>query len=181
MDNSEPRSICTFCLNSAFLRLIRLSFSPTSPSALHYYLPALLLRVGANSWPLQGSELTSFLLVVLTGFDTVSFHSVGFEVYFDAVSAQDFTRALRPWLHPSCQWSQQMILPTCRDCSLHVPRRLRKVQDSNLRCVVDIRASSFDGIGILAFVLSANLPISLILDSFCGFETCGPHGWQVEA
>ena len=83
--------------------LIRLSFSPTLPSALHYYLPALLLRVGANSWPLQGSELTSFLLVVLTGFDTVSFHSVGFEVYFDAVSAQDFTRALRPWLHPSCQ------------------------------------------------------------------------------
>ena len=42
MTYSEPRSICTFCLNSAFLRLIRLSFSPTLPSALHYYLPALL-------------------------------------------------------------------------------------------------------------------------------------------
>lgn len=73
---------------SAFLRLIRLSFSPTLPSDLHYYLPALLLRVGANSWPLQGSELTSFLMVVLTGFDTVSFQSFGFEVYFDAVSTK---------------------------------------------------------------------------------------------
>ena len=40
MTYSEPRSICTFCLISAFLRLIRLSFSPTLPSALHYYLSA---------------------------------------------------------------------------------------------------------------------------------------------
>ena len=51
-------------------------------------ITAFLLRVGVNSWPLQVSELTSFLLVVLTGFDTVSFHSVGFEVYFDAVSTK---------------------------------------------------------------------------------------------
>ena len=41
MTYSEPRSICTFFQISAFLRLIRLSFSPTLPSALHYYLPAL--------------------------------------------------------------------------------------------------------------------------------------------
>ena len=34
------------------------------------------------------SEITSFLPAVLTGFDTVSFHSVGFEVYFDAVSTK---------------------------------------------------------------------------------------------
>ena len=45
MDNSEPRSICTFCLISAFLRLIRLSFSPTLPSALHYYLSMCLLHL----------------------------------------------------------------------------------------------------------------------------------------
>ena len=57
--NSEPSLLLFVLLIFAFLRLIRLSFSPTLPSDLHYYLPALLLRVGANSWPLQGSELTS--------------------------------------------------------------------------------------------------------------------------
>ena len=61
MDNSEPRFICTFCLNSAFLRLIRLSFSPTLPSALHYYLSSLTYLVGR-----EDSELTLSPLVVLT-------------------------------------------------------------------------------------------------------------------
>ena len=41
MTYSEPQSFCTFCLISAFLRLIRLSLSPTLTSDLHYYLPAL--------------------------------------------------------------------------------------------------------------------------------------------
>ena len=64
MDNSEPRSICTFCLISAFLRLIRLSFSPTSPSALRYYLSSyhVTYLVGRSGF---GNYLV--LSVVLTG------------------------------------------------------------------------------------------------------------------
>ena len=53
MDNSEPRSICTFCLNSAFLRLIRLSFSPTSPSALHYYLSSMSCDLSRRSFRIR--------------------------------------------------------------------------------------------------------------------------------
>ena len=64
---SEPLLRLLVLLISAFLRLIRLSLSPTFPSDLHCYLPALLLRVGANSWPMLGSEFTSFLPAVLTG------------------------------------------------------------------------------------------------------------------
>ena len=37
------------------------------------------------------------------GLNTVSFHSVGFEVSFAAVSAHRFARALQPWLPTSCQ------------------------------------------------------------------------------
>ena len=53
MDNSEPLSICTFCLISAFLRLIRLSFSPTSPSALRYYLSSMSCDLSRRSFRIR--------------------------------------------------------------------------------------------------------------------------------
>ena len=49
----------------------------------------------------------------------------------------------------------QYIQPTCRDCSLHVPRRLRKVRDSNPRAISDSRVSGA--------VLSASQPTFLLL------------------
>ena len=72
-------------------------------------------------------------LVVLTGWDTVSFHSFRFDVSFDAVSTLCNVQA---FALAACtrQWSQLMLLPTYRDCTLHVPRRSWKVWDSNPRC-----------------------------------------------
>lgn len=55
------------------------------------------LLVDDLSRGLTDSEITSFLPAVLTGFDTVSFHSVGFEVSFDAVLTSA-TYRLAPWL-----------------------------------------------------------------------------------
>ena len=66
MTYSEPRSFCSFCSISAFLRLIRLSFSPTLPSDLHYYLPALFFACRGHLVAAAGSELTLSHLVVLT-------------------------------------------------------------------------------------------------------------------
>ena len=101
------------------------------PSDLRYYLPALLLRVGANSWPLQGSELTSFLLVVLTGWvPSLSTPSAlrSISLPFQLRALHDPLRDYSPPILPLCI---QYIQPTCRDCTLHVPRRLWKVKDSN--------------------------------------------------
>ncbi len=71
------------------------------------------------------------------GLITVSFHSIVFEVYFDAVSTQDFARAL-PFrtVHvtvPRCLGSihlvsdSSMLSPTCRDCHYTSLGVLRKV------------------------------------------------------
>ena len=79
--------------------LIRLSFSPTLPSALHYYLSSMVDLSRRSRWIRKLPRRSGCTY----GLDTVSSTPSAFEVYFDAVSAQDFTRALRPWLHPSCQ------------------------------------------------------------------------------
>ncbi len=88
---------------------------------------------------LADSEITLSRLAVLTGFDTVSFHSVSLSVSFDAVS---------DWLGP-CKCSSrprlpmlQQFLPTCRDLPLHVPWRLWKVRESNPQC----SSQAFQGI-----------------------------------
>ena len=93
--NSEPRSICTFCLNSAFLRLIRLSFSPTLPSALHYYLSLCLLHLAqlVSIW-IRNLPCRLWLYLRI-GYRL--FHSVGLSVSFDAVSIR-YTYRLAPWL-----------------------------------------------------------------------------------
>ena len=41
-------------------------------------------------------------------------------------------------LLPLCRIHLVNGLPTCRDCTLHVPRRLRKVRDSNSRSVLPL-------------------------------------------
>ena len=97
MDNSEPRSICTFCLNSAFLRLIRLSFSPTLPSALHYYLPALLSVCRGQLVADAGFGNYLVASSCTYGFEYRLFHSFSFLVSFAAVSIR-YTYRLAPWL-----------------------------------------------------------------------------------
>ena len=96
----------------------------TLSSALHYYLSVIYVAIIATIAHLVSftdSEFTSILPAVLTGFDTVSFHSVGFEVYFDAVSIQ-YTYRLAPWLLYLLSDSS-MLSPTYRVCTLHDPRR----------------------------------------------------------
>ena len=73
------------------------------------------------------------------GLDTVSFHSFSLSVYFDAVSAQGFARPLSGLLATHLAIVYQYIQPTCRDCTLHVPRRLWKVADSNRLLIYSIR------------------------------------------
>ena len=113
MDNSEPRSICTFCLNSAFLRLIRLSFSPTLPSALHYYLSLCLLHL-AQLVSIWIRNLPCRLWLYLR-VEYRLFHSVGLLVSFAAVLIR-YTYRLAPWLLYLLGDLKQMMLPTYRDC-----------------------------------------------------------------
>jgi hypothetical protein len=127
MTYSEPRSICTFFQISAFLRLIRLSISPTFHSDLHYYLSSyhvtyLVGRSGFGTY-LVASGCTYGLNTVFSTPST--FRSLSMPLRLDA------TYRLASWLLAPCQWSQQMILPTYRDCTLHVPRRSWKVAESN--------------------------------------------------
>ena len=112
MTYSEPRSICTFCLNSAFLRLIRLSFSPTLPSDLHYYLSSMSCDLSRRSLRIRNLPCR-FRLYLRVEYRL--FHSVGLLVYFAAVLTSA-TYRLAPWLLAPCRWSQQMMLPTYRDC-----------------------------------------------------------------
>lgn len=97
MTYSEPQSFCSFCLISAFLRLIRLSFSPTLPSDLHYYLPALFFACRGQLVAAAGFGTYLFTFGCTYGLNTVSFHSIGFEVFFDAVSIPVAYR-LASWL-----------------------------------------------------------------------------------
>ena len=115
------------------------------------------------------------------GLVTVSFHSICIEVSFDAVSAQSFARPLAGLLATHLAIVFQYIQPTCRDCSLHVPRRLRKVQDSNLRCLKERSLLRFTSLSIApAFVLSANLPClrSLRRDYIAAFLTLTASCWS---
>ena len=115
------------------------------PSDLRYYLPALLF----TSRPTRGYCWFGNYLVssgCTYGLDTVSFHSICFEIYFAAVSAQGFARASPPFGGSRCHHRYGLLathlaivfslnsayLP---GLSLHVPRRLWKVKDSNLRCL----------------------------------------------
>ena len=94
MTYSEPRSICTFFLNSAFLRLIRLSFSPTLPSALHYYLSSMSCDLSRRSFRIRKLPCR-FRLYLRVEYRL--FHSFGLSVSFAAVSIR-YTYRLAPWL-----------------------------------------------------------------------------------
>ena len=71
-----------------------------------------------------GSEITSFLPVVLTGWlPSLSTPSAlrSLSLPFQLRALHDPFRDYSPPILPLCI---QYIQPTCRDCSLHVPRRL---------------------------------------------------------
>ena len=53
-----------------------------------------------------------------------------------------FCTTLSDYSPPFLPLCIQYIQPTCRDCTLHVPRRLRKVRDSNPRAISDSLVSS---------------------------------------
>ena len=80
---------------------------------------------------LADSEITAFLPVVLTGFVTVSFHSIRVAVSFDAVSAHAQPVLSLQSASPSCH--APSILAYLPGLPLRVPRRWWMVQDSNLR------------------------------------------------
>ena len=169
MDNSEPRSICTFFLNSAFLRLIRLSFSPTIPSALHYYLPALFFACRGQLVAAAGFGTYLVASGCTYGLGTVSFHSFSLSVSFDAVSIR-YTYRLAPWL--------LYLLSDLNKCFCL------------LTGIISIRPSAFvEGEGIeptLILLLLArctfygSLPSKSYPDDYCSsfIKTCGPRGWQ---
>ena len=78
-----------------------------------------------------GSELTSSPPVVLTGWiPSLSTPSAlrSISLPFQLRALHDPLRDYSPPILPLCI---QYIQPTCRDCSLHVPRRLWKVRESN--------------------------------------------------
>ena len=94
---SEPLLRLLVLLISAFLRLIRLSFSPTIPSALHYYLPALFFAFRGQLVAAAGFGTYLVASGCTYGLGTVSFHSFSLSVSFDAVSIR-YTYRLAPWL-----------------------------------------------------------------------------------
>ena len=92
------------------------------PSALHYYLSVPYVAIIATipiPWVLQIRKLP-LASSCTHGLVTVYFHSFSLLVSFDAVSVP-------PPGFPSVTICQ----PTYRDCTLHVPRRLWKVRESN--------------------------------------------------
>ena len=118
------------------------------PSDLRYYLSVQYVAVSqqpshTNPWCSQIRKLPRASSCTY-GLGTVSFHSISFEVYFAAVSAQGFARASPPFggarfhhrygllaTHLAIVFSvNSAYLP---GLSLHVPRRLWKVRDSNPR------------------------------------------------
>ena len=64
------------------------------PSDLHYYLPALFFACRGQLVAAAGFGTYLVASGCTYGLVTVSFHSISFEVYFAAVSAQGFARPL---------------------------------------------------------------------------------------
>ena len=104
---------------------------PPFPRPYTTTFPPYCLCVGANSWPMRGSEITLSPPVVLTGLNTVSStpsacRSLSLPFRFDT----------RTGLRPGCCTSSVIstnafaYLP---GLSLYVPRRLWKVRESNPR------------------------------------------------
>ena len=120
------RSLCCDCI-ATIQHFLTLS---THPLSLTLLPTSLILHIGTHLVGDAGSEITAracFLFWRCT-YDHVScrlFHLSPRLVSFDAAYLQD----------SSCQWFA--YLP---GLSLHVPRRLRKVRDSNPRIVLTIAA-----------------------------------------
>lgn len=121
------------------------------------------------------SELTSFLSAVLTGFDTVSFHSVGFEVYFDAVSTKCNVQACALADCTVCDLNKWFCLHY-RDClytSLGVSGRCG-IRTHDVRRFWSMSAMRL----VLIFCLRPlGQPSCFVLLSL--EKTSEPHGWLV--
>ena len=104
---------------------------PTFPRPYTTTYLSRMLRLNRNRnpipWVLQIRKLPRASSCT-HGLGTVSFHSFSLSVSFDAVSVP-------PPGFPSVTICQ----PTYRDCSLHVPRRLWKVADSNRLLILSVR------------------------------------------
>ena len=155
-----------FCLISAFLRLIRLSFSPTLPSALHYYLSSL---VDLSRRSRRIRNLPRFFRLYLR----VSIPSLSTPSALRSIS-MPFRFSTRTGLRPGCCTSSVIstnafaYLP---GLTLHDPRRLWKVQDSNLRCPTLF-------IALPSIKPSATYSVCLQpLGQPSFLKTSEPHGW----
>ena len=122
----------SFCLISAFLRLIRLSFSPTIPSALHYYLPAFFFAFRGQLVAAAGYGNCLSSVGCTYGLVTVYFHSIDpesgiFRCRFSSESRTGLA-ALAPFVLPvisKCDCAYLPGLTTAR------PSALSDVPESN--------------------------------------------------
>ena len=133
------------------------TYTTTYPCSVCRY--SLATKPPHHVGPLD-SEITPFLPVVLTGWlPSLSTPSAlrSLSMPFQLRALHDPLRDYSPPILPLCI---QYIQPTYRDCTLHVPRRLWMVRDSNPRAISDSRVSGA--------VLSASQPTflwSLAFDS----------------
>ena len=110
------------------------TYTTTYPCSVCRY--SLATKPPHHVGPLD-SEITPFLPVVLTDWiPSLSTPSAlrSLSLPFQLRALHDPLRDYSPPILPLCI---QYIQPTCRDCTLHVPRRLWKVVDSNHRVAVE--------------------------------------------
>lgn len=112
------------------------TYTTTYPCSVCRY--SLATKPPHHVGPLD-SEITPFLPVVLTDWlPSLSTPSAlrSLSLPFQLRALHDPLRDYSPPILPLCI---QYIQPTCRDCTLHVPRRLWKVADSNRLLIYSIR------------------------------------------
>ena len=120
------------CVNRSFQTFSNTSMRRNFPRP--YTTTYLRVVVVGQLVALADSEITAFLPVVLTGFVTVSFHSIRVAVSFDAVSAHAQPVLSLQSASPSCH--APSILAYLPGLPLRVPRRWWKVADSNRWLIV---------------------------------------------
>lgn len=166
MTYSEPRSICTFFQNPHSCGSFGFHSLPPFPRPYTTTFPPYSLHVGAISWPLRGSELPLsvwlYLRVEHRLFPLLPLSGL-FRCRFDKCNVQ--ACALAACTVSVISTNDVAYLP---GLPLRVPRRLWKVQDSNLRCLKERSLLRFTSLSVApAFVLSANLPNMSILIALC--------------
>ena len=170
--DAEPIRIIGLAIRIPYFKSFRLLLCYSNHSAFNShnfprpytttYLFSMLLCHSNHYAPTRGAlRFGNYLLALAVLHDPLScrlfphhlalrFQSLSLP--FQLRALHDPLRDYSPPILPLCI---QYIQPTYRDCTLHVPRRLWKVRDSNPRAISDSRVSGA--------VLSASQPTFLVL------------------